>query len=260
MPFAETGHLKTFYQDIGKSDQVLLLLHGWGNSWESWAPLIPVLSVQYRLIIPDLPGFGKSDSPHGGWNMAQYSRWLDSFLDEVLPKKPPIVGVLGHSFGGKLAAFAWAAYAPTLKLPEISTGIFLIDPSGITPKKPLLTTLSTQIIQRIPRSVKQNSLAQLRQWWYLSVLKEEDYYSATPFQAETLRKILHQDIRHSISQPSEIPFHILWGEKDEAVEAWMAYQYRPLSQNADVYIVPDAEHFPHHTHTELTQKWLETWL
>lgn len=260
MPVAETGHLTTHYQAIGSGDQVLLLLHGWGNSWESWSPLIPELSARYRLIIPDLPGFGKSDSPHQGWNMAQYAHWLDAFLAEVLPPKATLVGVLGHSFGGKLAAFAWLAYADALKLPTPENGFFFFDPSGITPKKPVLTALSSTLIQLVPRSLKQNSLASLRRWWYLEILKEEDYYSATPFQAETLRCILSQDIRRNVSAPTELPIHLVWGERDTAVESWMAYQYAPLSQHADVFIIPDAEHFPHHTHTPLVTKWLETWL
>ncbi|WP_430459874.1 alpha/beta fold hydrolase [Thalassolituus sp. LLYu03] len=50
------------YQDVGEGP-VLVLLHGLpGSSWD-WHPVWPMLSGQFRLIAPDLPGCGDSDKP-----------------------------------------------------------------------------------------------------------------------------------------------------------------------------------------------------
>ena len=41
----------------------LLLLHGWPEFWQTWEPVVERLSGRFRLIAPDLRGFGDSDKP-----------------------------------------------------------------------------------------------------------------------------------------------------------------------------------------------------
>ena len=43
----------------------LLLLHGWPEFWLTWEPVMARLADRYRLIAPDLRGFGDSDKPDG---------------------------------------------------------------------------------------------------------------------------------------------------------------------------------------------------
>jgi pimeloyl-ACP methyl ester carboxylesterase len=55
---------KIFYRDAGPKDApALLLLHGFPTSSHMFRDLIPLLADKYRLIAPDLPGFGQSDMP-----------------------------------------------------------------------------------------------------------------------------------------------------------------------------------------------------
>lgn len=52
------------YREAGPADgRVLLLLHGFPTSSHMFRDLIPMLADQYRVIAPDLPGFGQSDLP-----------------------------------------------------------------------------------------------------------------------------------------------------------------------------------------------------
>lgn len=56
--------LKIFYREAGPEDApVLLLLHGFPTSSHMFRDLIPLLAKQYRVIAPDYPGYGYSDSP-----------------------------------------------------------------------------------------------------------------------------------------------------------------------------------------------------
>ncbi|HEY6495175.1 MAG TPA: alpha/beta hydrolase [Trebonia sp.] len=56
--------IKVFYREAGPADgPVLLLLHGFPSSGHMFRDLIPRLSDEFRLIAPDLPGFGQSDMP-----------------------------------------------------------------------------------------------------------------------------------------------------------------------------------------------------
>ena len=56
-----------FYREAGPQDgPVILLLHGFPSSSHMFRDLIPLLADTYRLVAPDLPGFGRSDMPDRG--------------------------------------------------------------------------------------------------------------------------------------------------------------------------------------------------
>lgn len=60
----DAGGVEVFYREAGKADApVLLLLHGFPSSGHMYRDLIPLLANDYRVIAPDLPGFGQSAMP-----------------------------------------------------------------------------------------------------------------------------------------------------------------------------------------------------
>jgi len=83
----------------------LLLLHGFPDSGEVWRYQLPVLvEAGYRVIAPDLRGFGRSDAPAG---MTAYR--IDHILDDILGLLRSLditqpVGLVGHDWG---AAAGW---------------------------------------------------------------------------------------------------------------------------------------------------------
>lgn len=63
----EVGQVKVFYREAGPADgPVVLLLHGFPTSSHMFRDLIPELSDRYRVIAPDLPGFGLTKAPPRG--------------------------------------------------------------------------------------------------------------------------------------------------------------------------------------------------
>jgi len=81
--FVTVDGKKTFYVDRGEGP-VVVLLHGLPlSSWE-WRHFVGVLSQNYRVISPDLYGFGYSDRPRDGdYSWSAYGRWMNAFLDAV---------------------------------------------------------------------------------------------------------------------------------------------------------------------------------
>jgi len=78
----------------------ILLLHGAGGSAHTWHRLIPYLDEKHRLIAPDLPGHGFTQSPRGRATLPQVARDIATLL-QTLEAKPRIV--IGHSAGGAVA-------------------------------------------------------------------------------------------------------------------------------------------------------------
>src|SRR5712691_10033673 len=61
---ADVDGLKIFYREAGSADApALLLLHGFPSASHMFRDLIPLLADRFRIIAPDLPGFGQSEMP-----------------------------------------------------------------------------------------------------------------------------------------------------------------------------------------------------
>ena len=102
--------IETNYHDSGDGPPVVLL-HGSGpgvSAWTNWKRVIPALSDKFRVIAPDLPGFGYTErKPDLQYDMKLWTKHLIAFLDALeLPK----VSLVGNSFGGSLALAAAARF------------------------------------------------------------------------------------------------------------------------------------------------------
>jgi pimeloyl-ACP methyl ester carboxylesterase len=78
----------------------LLFLHGFCESGEMWRHLADSLSTQYRVICPDLPGFGNSPLTQPIQSIEEVAEQLEDWMDAHQIKDPV---VLGHSLGGYVA-------------------------------------------------------------------------------------------------------------------------------------------------------------
>jgi pimeloyl-ACP methyl ester carboxylesterase len=87
----------------------LVLLHGWPQHWYCWRHLIPLLAPHFRLVCPDLRGFGWSDAPPGAYDKEQFATDLLDVLDELGLDR---VGLIGHDWG------AWTGFLACLRAPE----------------------------------------------------------------------------------------------------------------------------------------------
>jgi 2-hydroxy-6-oxonona-2,4-dienedioate hydrolase len=89
------------YTQISYKTKVLLLLHGIGASAETWLSVVPASSKHFRLIIPDIIGFGYSDKPTVEYTLDFFLEFLQKFLDNL---NIQVVSIVGSSFGGWIAA------------------------------------------------------------------------------------------------------------------------------------------------------------
>jgi pimeloyl-ACP methyl ester carboxylesterase len=78
----------------------LLLLHGFCESGEMWHYLADSLSTQYRVICPDLPGFGNSALTHPIQSLEEVAEQLEGWMQAEQIQNPI---VMGHSLGGYVA-------------------------------------------------------------------------------------------------------------------------------------------------------------
>ncbi|EHK18062.1 uncharacterized protein TRIVIDRAFT_67278 [Trichoderma virens Gv29-8] len=96
------------YVDVGTSDPksaVTVFLHGVPTSSYLWRNIIPYAAAKSRCIAPDLIGFGDSDKVPGAYYFEDHQRYIDAFLDAVLPTQA--INLVIHDWGSALG-FNWA--------------------------------------------------------------------------------------------------------------------------------------------------------
>src|SRR5271166_6392119 len=100
---ADVDGLRVFYREVGARDApALLLLHGFPSAGHMFRDLITLLSDRYRVIAPDLPGFGQSDMPP----RTAFAYTFDRLAD-VIDRLTEIVGL------SRFAIYVFDYGAPT---------------------------------------------------------------------------------------------------------------------------------------------------
>jgi pimeloyl-ACP methyl ester carboxylesterase len=106
--YVETGRVRIHYAEAGDGPPVLLL-HGWPQHWFMWREVIERLAPQFRLIAPDLRGFGWSEAPGEGYDGETFAADQVDLLDAL---EIDTASVIGHDWGG------WTAFLLGLAHPD----------------------------------------------------------------------------------------------------------------------------------------------
>lgn len=91
-------------QEAGSGDP-LILLHGFPQNGLCWAPVAPAFAERFRVIIPDLRGYGQSDAPpddatHDAYSKRTMARDIVALMDTL---NLPRASILGHDRGARVA-------------------------------------------------------------------------------------------------------------------------------------------------------------
>jgi pimeloyl-ACP methyl ester carboxylesterase len=95
---AVVENIRLHYVEAGTGD-TLVLLHGIGASHEDWEFQLPALARHFRVLVPDLRGFGLSER-RGPYTVARFAADIWSLLDSLGIDRAVLVG---HSMGGAVA-------------------------------------------------------------------------------------------------------------------------------------------------------------
>lgn len=121
--YVQAGEIRLHIAEAGDGPP-LLLLHGWPQHWWCWRFLIPRLATRYRVIAPDLRGWGFSQAPSGSYAKATLAADIIALLDaEGLER----VKVISHD---------WGAYVSFLLAMEHSERIERLVALDIVPPWP----------------------------------------------------------------------------------------------------------------------------
>lgn len=213
--------------EYGAGAQCVVLLHGLSGSSRWWVRNAPELAESYRVVIPDLVGFGRSARPAAALpGIPAAARLLTDWLDAREMRRPHLVG---HSMGGQVAVHLAAG------APERVDRLVLVDAAGIP--RPLTPRALVQFAAEV---------APLWRWGdprFLPVIAR-DALSAGPLTLmRSIANIVRDDVRPLLPR-IQAPTLIVWGERDSLVPLSHAWEMRQAIPDATLAVLRGACHNP----------------
>jgi len=130
------------FQELGAGAPPFLLLHSLGPGYDAnqWRASAELLASRHCVYVPDLPGWGRSETPGVGHIPELYVRALSGFVDRVIDG-PAVIAASGLS----------AAYAVRIALehPERVLGLVLVNPLGLAADAGSFATPGAAFLRRL---------------------------------------------------------------------------------------------------------------
>jgi pimeloyl-ACP methyl ester carboxylesterase len=130
------AHGTTIHVRVGGTGPAVVLVHGYGDTGDMWAPLAAALVAKHTVIVPDLRGMGLSAVADSGFEKKNQAKDIADVLDALQVQRTDIIG---HDIGN-MVAFAFAE-----RYPERTSSLVMMDAPvpGVGPwddilKSPLL--------------------------------------------------------------------------------------------------------------------------
>jgi pimeloyl-ACP methyl ester carboxylesterase len=248
------GNYHVHYRDEGDPAlPLLVLLHGFGDSFTAWEGWVRELKSQFHVISVDFPGHGLTRAPQGSQlNAEALADFVDAFATSL---KLPTFAVAGNSMGGG------AAWQLAVRHPRRVDALILVDAAGFpNDKPPGEVPLAFKILRyRIGRTL----LSKIDNRPLIDEGLKTDVYDKsliTPFVvdrwAEFQRAPGHRPILMGINMESrgaptadllatiKVPTLILWGENDPLIEPNAAKKFAAAIPAAEVIMYPRVGHLP----------------
>jgi pimeloyl-ACP methyl ester carboxylesterase len=237
--------------DSGGDGPPLLFLHGLGGLWQNWLLNLPAFMDRFRVVAPDLPGFGASEMPSGRISIQGFARVIDALCDKLSIENPVVIG---NSMGGFIGAELALAFPTRVRK------LVLISAAGISAenmwREPIMAVGRLMAVGAARTGVKKLPVVnrpRLRRAALQLVIRYPEKLSVplaselvvgagTPGFVGGLDAVLGYSFRDRLPE-IEVPTLIVWGRNDVLIPVDDAYEFeRLIGQNARLEVFEDTGH------------------
>ncbi|MDP3735041.1 MAG: alpha/beta hydrolase [bacterium] len=229
------NNIATDYLDEG-TGAVMLMLHGWKDTLQTFDQLVPLLAKGRRIVRLDLPGFGGTEPPPGTWGVGDYACFVRDFIFKLNINVDVLVG---HSFGGRVALKGLGEGALSARR------LVLIASAGVAKKKTLRNYFFAVLAKlgRAATLVPPLSFARLALRGKLYQFLGSDYFEAGSL-SDTFRAVVREDLS-SAARQVHIPTLLIWGREDAITPLCEGERLVSLIPGSTLKVFPAAGHFVH---------------
>ncbi|MGF1460204.1 MAG: alpha/beta fold hydrolase [Leptolyngbyaceae cyanobacterium] len=113
-----------FWPVVAQPEQTLVFIHGFGggSSAYEWSKVYPAFTTDYRILAPDLPGWGNSDHPARNYQIQDYESAIVQFLETLAPRAIVLGSALTAAILVRIA----------VQQPDLMQGLILVTPAGLS--------------------------------------------------------------------------------------------------------------------------------
>lgn len=236
-----------FFQ--GGRGPVVVLVHGFGGDADNWLRFAPYLTRDYRVLIPDLPGFGESPAPPDGtYDVSSQARRLAAF---IRTQTSDTVHLAGNSMGGQIVAVLAAQH------PEMVTSLALLNPAGVEGEPGTSESIAMQRLAEgrnilLPRD--RDDFQEMLELMFhrrpavpgFFVNYYADRWSANRERLATVFAQITEGYVPLLPLLGKIstPVLVIWGAQDQVLPASGANILAGVGNGIQVAIIPECGHLP----------------
>lgn len=204
----------------------LIILPGWGHGRAVWDAFLDRFPEGEAEVI-ELPGFGETPLVSQEWGVPEYVGWV---MEAITKRGHTNVILLGHSFGGRVAA------AVASEQPSWLTGVILYAapllyrPSALVRLKVLLAKIGKSLVPKQMRA--------------LFGATPDSTHAASLGMHEVFKRVIPYDLSKKL--PSiKIPTLLIWGAHDTYPTLRIAKEAQKLIPGSVLEVIKDAGHTAH---------------
>jgi len=256
-----SGTRLAYWQYNKNQKKTIVMIHGFRGTHHGLLKIAQQLP-NYRIIVPDLPGFGDSmpfaEQTH---SLESYIDFVDEFIEALKLNTPPIL--LGHSFGSIIASHFAASF------PEKMSKLILINPIGapaLEGPRAMLTRLAIMYYwlgKKLPREAASKWLANpaivrimsltmaktsdkvLRAYIHDQHLRYFSNFTNPKVVAEAFRASVSHDVSQTVSTIT-VPTLLIAGEKDDITPLEKQQLLASKNPRMQLKVIPDVGHLIHY--------------
>lgn len=238
-------------KDEGKGP-IILMLHGWKSDFNAFDSLAEKLVESNRVIRPNLPGFGSSQTPPTDWGVPEYAQFVNAYLKKM--KATEIAAIVGHSMGGRIAMYGLAHQE------FVAPKLVLLGSAGVPPSKTpksisywLAAKLGRAATIFLPRSLRHR----LRQRLYHSA-GSTDYLHSGELR-QIFSNMIKEDAREYAGKIKSQTL-LVYGKNDTEAPPEFGETFHQLIPRSELLLVPNAGHYVHHDQAQLVERKIQEFL
>jgi pimeloyl-ACP methyl ester carboxylesterase len=261
------------YNKVMATRHTLIMIHGFRGTHHGLL-LIANHLKNHRLVVPDLPGFGKGATMKN-YDLDSYVQWLHKYIKSLKLTDTPVL--LGHSFGSIICA----AYAE--KYPETIKRLILVNPIGAPalegPKK-VMTKLAIayyKIGAKLPEKsayrwlsaqpivkVMSVTMAKTRDKELRSFIHQQHRQHFSRFHsAQSVLESFNTSISHTVRDYAKnipVPTLLIAGSLDDITPLGDQYALVKLFPKATLKVINDVGHLTHYETPEQVSKYIQAFI
>lgn len=262
---------RTRYWEYGPADATttIIMVHGFRGDHHGLEPVVAQLGG-YRILSPDLPGFGASEPLPRPHDIDGYADWLLAFVAAV-PTTDRLV-VLGHSFGSIVVAAALAGGRTGADSPEVRSSVddvILINPiaaPALQGPRGIMTRLAVFYYQAGAALPERAGFALLRNGAIVRIMSvtmakthdrelrryihdQHDQYFSAFADRDVVLEAFRASVGHDVSEYAEriTPRTLLIAaDKDDITPVAAQHRLQELFPDARLHVIPDVGHLIHY--------------